>query len=276
MNRQPAPTPARETQPATGPRGARRRLTRAVAVQRMRARLLRDGVPRVQMCILVALTGLAGFGASAAMLAAGIDTMALRYLLAMGFAYIVFLSLLWLWLRTSAADYVDRLSLDGFESGGVGSGGSGGSASGGGHAEPVAGGGGTFDGGGASANVEFGSEDGGGLEAIVEKPLDAICQADEGAIPLVVVLLALGIVLSSLFVVWSAPVLFAEILVDALLAAGLYRRLRVLDVRHWMRSAVRRTIIPFLLTTLVVTGAGWAMQHHVPQARSLGEVIAGR
>ncbi|WP_323144351.1 hypothetical protein [Massilia phyllosphaerae] len=276
MNRQPSRTSTRHTQPATGPRVRRRRLTRAVAVQRMRARLLRDGFPRVQMCILVSLTGLAGFGASAGMLAAGIDTMALRYLLAMGLAYIVFLSLLWLWLRTSAADYVDRWSLDGFESDGVGAGGSGGSASGGVHAEPVAGAGGSFDGGGASANVEFGAEEGGGLEAIVEKPLDAIGQADEGAIPLVVILLALGIALSSLFVVWSAPVLFAEILVDALLAAGLYRRLRVLDVRHWMRSAVRRTIIPFVLTTLVVTGAGWAMQHHAPQARSLGEVIAGR
>jgi len=275
MNRHPSRTSARETQSATGPRVRRRRLTRAVAVQRMRARLLRESFPRVQMFILVSLTGLAGFGASAGMLAAGIDTMALRYLLAMGLAYIVFLSLLWLWLRTSAADYVDRLSLDGFGSDGVGAGGPGGGASGG-HAEPVAGGGGTFDGGGASANVDFGSEEGGSLEAIVEKPLDAIGNADEGAIPLVVILLALGIALSSLFVVWSAPVLFAEILVDALLAAGLYRRLRVLDVRHWMRSAVRRTIIPFVLTTLVVTGAGWAMQHHAPEARSLGEVIARR
>lgn len=274
MNRQPARTSARETQSATGPRVRRRRLTRAVAVQRIRARLLREGFPRVQMFILVSLTGLAGFGASAGMLAAGIDTMALRYLLAMGLAYIVFLSLLWLWLRTSAADYVDRLSLDGFESDGVGAGGPGGGS--GAHAEPVAGGGGSFDGGGASANVDFGAEQGGSLEAIVEKPLDAIGQADEGAIPLVVILLALGIALSSLFVVWSAPVLFAEILVDALLAAGLYRRLRVLDVRHWMRSAVRRTIIPFVLTTLVVTGAGWAMQHHAPEARSLGEVVARR
>jgi len=274
MNRQPSRTSARETRSATGPRVRRRRLTRAVAVQRMRARLLRESFPRVQMFILVSLTGLAGFGASAGMLALGIDTMALRYLVAMGLAYIVFLSLLWLWLRTSAADYVDRLSLDGFESDGVGAGGPGGGS--GGHAEPVAGGGGTFDGGGASADVDFGSEQGGGLEAIVEKPLDAIGQADEGAIPLVVLLLALGIALSSLFVVWSAPMLFAEILVDGLLAAGLYRRLRVLDVRHWMRSAVKRTITPFVLTTLVVTGAGWAMQHHAPEARSLGEVIARR
>ncbi|QOY95346.1 hypothetical protein IM543_05640 [Massilia sp. UMI-21] len=86
----------------------------------------------------------------------------------------------------------------------------------------------------------------------------------------------LGVALSALFVIWSAPVLFAEILVDALLAAGLYRRLRMLDPRHWMLAALKHTLLPFILTTLVVAGAGWAMQAHVPEARSLGEVISGR
>lgn len=237
--------------------------TRAIAVQRMRARLLREGFPRIQMFILVTLTGLAGFGASSAMLAAGIDSMALRYLLAMGAAYVAFLLLLWLWLRTSAADYID-VPPD----------------FGGGTApraaqEHFAGGGGTFDGGGASANVDFGVEDG-GVDTLAEKPLAAIAQAEEGAIPLAVLLLALGIVLSSLFVVWSAPLLFAEILVDALLAAGLYRRLRSLDPRHWMLTAVRRTVLPFVLTTLTVAAAGWGMQVYAPGARSLGEVLASR
>ena len=77
-------------------------VARAMAIQRMRARLLREGFPRVQMFILVSLTGLAGFGASVAMLAAGIDAMALRYLLAMGVAYIVFL------LLSLPADHPDR------------------------------------------------------------------------------------------------------------------------------------------------------------------------
>jgi hypothetical protein len=248
-----------------------RSLTRAVAVERMRARLLREGFPRLQMFILVSLTGLAGFGASVAMLVAGIDTMALRYALAMGIAYIVFLLLLWLWLRTRASDYIDALPVpDG------GSGGSGGAASrsAAGEAE-FAGGGGTFDGGGASAHADFGPADS-GIEAIADKPLAVIGQAEEGAIPLALVLLALGIALSSLFVIWSAPVLFAEILVDALLAAGLYRRLRTLNPRHWMLAALRRTLLPFVLTTVTVAGAGWGMQAYAPEARSLGEVLASR
>lgn len=254
------------------PAGHSRPITRAMAVERMRARLLREGFPRIQMLILVSLTGLAGFGASAAMLGAGIDAMALRYILAMGVAYIVFLLLLWLWLRTSAADYLEFIPSPGGTDGPAH--GSGLRASGESTAD-FAGGGGSFDGGGASANVDFGAGES-GIEAIAEKPLDVIGQADEAAIPLAVILLALGIVLSSLFVVWTAPVLFAEILVDALLAAGLYRRLRVLDPRHWMYAALKRTLIPFFLTTLVVGGAGWAMQACAPDARSLGEVLSSR
>ncbi len=243
-----------------------RPLTRATAVQRMRARLLRDSFPRVQMFILVSLTGVAGFGASSLLLLAGLETMALRYALAMGAAYLVFLGLLWLWLRTSASDYLDFVP-DG-----------GGSTD----AAPdlpaalrddFAGGGGTFDGGGASANVDFGS-DSGALDTIAEKPLAAVASAEEGAIPLVVILLALGLLLSSLFVVWTAPVLFAEILVDALLAAGLYRRLRGLERQHWMVAAVKRTVIPFVLTTVLVAGAGWGMQAYAPEARSIGAVLA--
>ena len=238
-------------------------MTRAAAVARMRARLLREGFPRVQLFILVSLTGLAGFGASVALLAVGVEAMAVRYLLAMGVAYVAFLLLLWLWLRTRAADYLDPSFIP----------------EGGGAPRPpadgFAGAGGSFDGGGASGNVDFGAQDS-AVDAIVDKPLDALAVADEGAIPLAVILLALGVALSSLFVVWSAPVLFAEILVDALLAAGLYRRLRVLEPRHWMRAALKRTLLPFVLTTLTVGAAGWGLQAWAPEARSLGEVLSSR
>lgn len=242
-------------------------MTRDDAVRTMRARLLRDSFPRVRMFLLVSLTGLAGFAASAAMLVGGLDTMALRYTLAMGIAYLAFLLLLWIWLRSSASDYLDLVPTD-----------VGGATPDGARdllaamRDDFAGGGGTFDGGGASANVDFGA-DGGAVATIVDKPLKAIGHADEGAIPLAVVLLALGILLSSLFVVWTAPVLFAEILVDALLAAGLYRRLRGLERQHWMVAAVKRTVIPFILTTVLVAGAGWGMQAHVPEARSIGDVL---
>lgn len=236
-----------------------RPMSRDTAVQRMRTRLLREGFPRVQMFILVSLTGLAGFAASSLMLLAGLETMALRYTLAMGVAYLVFLGLLWLWLHTSASDYLDLVP--------DGAGADVTSDLPPALRDDFAGGGGSFDGGGASANVDF------GVDSIAEKPLSAVASAEEGAIPLVVILLALGLLLSSLFVVWTAPVLFAEILVDALLAAGLYRRLRTLERQHWMVAALKRTVVPFLLTTVLVAGAGWSMQAIAPQAVSIGGVL---
>lgn len=258
------PSSPQSTRPRESARIRPRWLTRDIAVERLRARLLRNGFPRAQMFFLVSLTGLAGFGASAAMLAAGLETMALRYLLAMGIAYIVFLSLLWVWLRTSPSDYLDGIAWDQFrpnESSGA--------------PHDFSGGGGTFDGGGASENVDFGSSDG-TVDVAAEKPLPSSEHVGDGILPVTIALLTVGLALSALFVIWSAPILFAEILVDALLAAGLYRRLRLLDPRHWMIAAVRRTIIPFILTTIVVTGAGYVMQVHTPGAKSLGEVVARR
>lgn len=257
----------------------RRNLARATEIERVRSHLLRDRFPRLQMFILVALTGIAGFLASYLMLLGGVDGMALRYVLAIGVAYAVFMLLLWIWLRTNADDYAD---LAGAFSGGGGDGGGVGTSSAGetpsGAPPEFHGGGGTFDGGGASADVDFSSQaladDGAIAESAIKGPLDAVASADEAAIPLAVLLLAAGILLSSLFVVWTAPLLFAEIMVDGALATGLYRRLRHLEPRNWLHTALRRTILPFVMTTLVIGAAGLGMQAYAPNARSIGEVLA--
>jgi hypothetical protein len=90
---------------------------------------------------------------------------------------------------------------------------------------------------------------------------------------LAVALLAVGLVLSSLFVIYSAPMLFAEVLLDAALSAGLYRRLRGIEADHWLQTAIRRTILPFALTALCVTLAGWGMELYAPGANSIGDVF---
>lgn len=228
----------------------------------MRGKLLRDGYPRLQMGAIVAVTGLGGLGASFALLLGGVTSMGPRYFYAMCFAYIVFLLLLWGWLR---------LRGDGFD---VPSGDWQGSA-----APRMSGEGGTFDGGGASGDYDV---TGNVPEAVADiadsipTPVaDAVGAVDIGdaAIPLAAVVLAVGIVFSSLFVVYTAPLLFAELLVDGLLAASLYRRLQGLDRRHWLDSAVRRTFWPFVLTAAVVTAAGWGMGRYAPEASSLGGVL---
>lgn len=246
-------------------------LQRTRAIERMRARLEHQHYPRVQMSWIVTLTGLAGLAASFGMLQAGLTAMGLRYFCAMGVAYAAFFLMLWLWLRTRG-DVPDP-----YIGGGDGA------------ALPdFRGAGGTFDGGGASGDYEVmsgaadladGASSAAGVGDVAGGVGEAAGAAGDAAVPLAVLAvlaLAAGIVFSSFFVIYSAPVLFAELLVDGVLAAGLYRGLREVDQRHWMESALRRTFVPFLLTTLFVTSVGWGMGRYAPEAHSIGEVLQHR
>lgn len=240
-------------------------------VSRARLRIERDGFPRVQMFFLVALTGAAGFLASFSLLHAGVDAMWLRYPIAVGIAYLVFLVLLWLWLRTRAEDYADIAdpSFIPMPDGSAAS-------RSGAREEIFAGKGGGADGGGASGSFELAGEETsvveGGHETIGEA-LGAAAEAEEFSVPLIVIVLVAAAAFSSLFVIYSAPLLFAELLVDGVLAASLYRRLRGIEQRHWLETALRRTFLPFLLTACFAAAAGWAMAVYAPGANSIGKVL---
>jgi len=221
------------------------------------------------MALLVTITGIAGFIASYLLLRVGLSEMWVRYLVAFGIAYSVFLLLLWLWLRTRAEDYTDLPDMSEIGPSPGPSSGSGGGFNG--H-------GGDFGGGGASgsfhAPVDSLTDGATEVGGPVGEALGAAGQAEELAIPLVLLVLVGVLLLSSLFVIYSAPVLFAELLVDGVLAASLYRRLRGLETRHWLETAVRRTFWPFLLTAIFTAGAGWAMALYVPGAHSVGDVLS--
>lgn len=244
---------------------------RRQALRTLRLRLQRDGYPRLQMLLIVSLTGGIGFLASAGLLAAGIEGLAVRYALSCCIAYLGFLCLLWLWLRWSW-DWLDISAPDNTSP-----------------APEFSGGGGQFGGGGASGSFDAppattpadavsmpANASGAGTDANIGSGFPDLDFGDDFAIPLLVVAIALALVLSSLYVVWSAPLLFAELLLDGALAVGLYRKLKRIQSRHWLQSALRRTFWPFLLTTLVLAGAGYALQRVDPAAYTLGEVIAHR
>ena len=239
--------------------------TRSHAILRLKRRLEQDSFPRIQMSLIVGLTGTVGLLFSFVMLELGITSMTLRYPLALLMAYGVFLLLLWLWLRTKAEDYVDIPDFSGSGS------------SGSGDCMPAfEGGGGHFGGGGAS-----GSFDGPASFAPVESDASPLSDAastvgdgaDELAIPLIVIAFALGLALASLYVVYVAPMLFAELLVDGALSYALYRRIKAADSPHWLESAVRRTALPFLLTGVFVSATGAAMTAYAPGAHSIGQVV---
>ncbi|MDQ1834012.1 hypothetical protein [Massilia scottii] len=234
-------------------------------VERLRGKLERDSYPRLQMLLLVTLTGAAGFLASFLLLLAGLQTMWLRYPASIAVAYLAFLFLLWIWLRSRGGDIGDG-GLPDLAPSGRGS------------DVACSGEGGSFDGGGASADFE--PPGGGMMSDVSDTALEAVGSAEELLIPLallVAICAAIGAAIFMMFsLVASAPLLFAELLVDGLLSASLYRRLRGLDRAHWIEPAIRRTGWAFLAAavTMAVAGAGLAL--YAPAAHSIGEVIASK
>lgn len=241
--------------------------SRKKEIRRMHGKLERESYPRIQMFFLVLITGGAAFLSSYVLLHLGITSMWIRYLIVCLVAYIVFLLLLWLWLRNRMEDIGDigdiasnipemNINSPNME---------------------FLGGGGELGGGGASGSFDESPPFTIGLVGEGENPvveaLGAAGEAEEFALPLIVLILIVTIVLSSVFVIYTAPMLFAELLVDSLLAASLYQKLRKVETQHWLTTAIHKTIIPFLITTVVSVSAGFALQLYAPMANSLGEVL---
>jgi hypothetical protein len=259
-------------------------LERERAVQTVRVSLMRRASPRLHMLLLVSITAVTGFATSYLLLHAGLTLMALRYPLAVGVGYLAFLGLVRLWLRRfrlrarvirreRGADVdldVLELPLDqiftagrapepqfiGFGHGGGFSGGGGGTSWGDGSP--------TF----VSADVASAPTGGGGGSV-------GGWDLDEGALWLIpiaiIVAIALGVVT---YIVYLAPTLFAELLLDAGLAAGLYHRLLREGRRSWLTTAIRSTVIPACCVAALLALAGTIMQAVVPTAVSIGGVVS--
>jgi hypothetical protein len=264
------------------------------AIERVRRSLVRDGSPRLLVSFLLALTGASGFLVSAVLLHLGVTMMTVRYPLAVLSAYCVFLLLLRLWLalrqRTESdgglsADAGDAFPhlLDAAASGiGEGTTSAAKSAFGGGADFGGAGAGGSWSGGAPgsmSAGMPVGAPggmSGGSSSASMnwapDLGLDVDLDLGEGCFWIIIPIAAIvGVIVAMFYVVYIAPVFLAEILVDALLVAGLYKRLKGVEPRHWLLSAVRRTLLPAVLATALFIAAGYLMGLVAPEARSIGE-----
>lgn len=248
---------------------------------KFRAAINRDSYPRLEMLMLVSFTGLAGFLASYGLLNLGLNTIWLRYLVSIGVAYVVFLALLGVWLawkttnlREAAAEVsnplegVDIISDIPFFLNSAKTG----------NSTVFQGNGGSFDGGGASGDYISDTSPNSENGEIIGEAFGAAAQAEEGAIPLIVIgALILGlfsIFIATFSIVSSAPILFSELLVDGMLSASLYKRLKGIDSHHWLESAIKRTFWPFFFATLTFVVVGWTMEYFVPNAHSLGEILS--
>jgi hypothetical protein len=247
-------------------RRASRVPSREELVQKAKDRLLRHGLPRFQMSIVLALTGATGFLASFGLLKLGVGSMTLRYPVAVALAYGSFLLLLRLWLKMQRDGWGDvaDLGMNVLENADfpVDSG------------APVGGGGG-FGGAGSTSDFEApkmplkaaAPKGGGG-----GKGFDLSFDLDDGAflVLLAVAIVAVAALGAALWILWIAPALLAEVLVDGLVMTALYRRLRQPQPTWWLTGAVRRTWIPALVVALLLAVAGALLHRAVPEARSIG------
>lgn len=275
---------------------------REKAVARIRARLSKRSRPRLLMLALLLVTGGAGWVTAVTLLWFGVDSMAVRYPIAVLGGYGAFLLCLRLWLRTLLRPERRRgewdLDLTGIDAGGGGS-------SGGGSAPRAPGfGGGSGGGGGAGGRWDVspggaapmpqpvvlptssmsapmdapgpvrtlsssGGGGGGGKGWLSGLDLDS-----DSAGCLVIVLIAVAvvaIVAAAGYAFAVAPVLLAELVVDGIVIGGLYTRVRRID-GDWLRAAIRRTWIPALLLAALLGLVGYGIQSAMPGARSIGDV----
>ena len=244
-------------------------LTRSLAVLNYKRQLERNSFPRLQMGLIIAVTGGVGLLVSFLLLQSGMDSMAKRYPFALAVAYLAFLLLLWVWLRAKEDDFTDSPDLYNAMP----------NLSGSGHSVPFqCGGGGDFGGGGASGSFDgsasqsfAGVNDGAGSS--IRESLGSVGDADELAIPILAIVFAAGMAVASLYVVYLAPTLFAELLVDGVLSYTLYRHLHKVETHFWLSTAFKRTVFPFLLTAVFLSIVGAAMAHYAPGAKTIGEVV---
>ena len=152
----------------------------------------------------------------------------------------------------------------------------GGSGSGGSGDPPFRFGGGSSGGGGASGSFEAADASGGGLDCHAGgggfADLDISLDLDDLLVLLLVFIALTSALVASIYVIYMSPTLFAELLVDGALSAGLYKRLKHVEAEHWATGAIRRTWIPACGVLLVFCEVGWGLQEIAPGARSIGGV----
>jgi hypothetical protein len=217
---------------------------RSTLVAEIQQRLDHETFPRVIVLIMLVVTGAAAFLCSVLLLDAGIESMAGRYALATASGYLVFLSLIRVWIairRGWSPDEGDVLDL----------------------AETA----------GDVARAEVSRGSGEGLVDAASHGVDWSFDLDElWWVALVVLIAGAGLVTVAL-VVYSAPLLLAEVALDAAVVGAVYRRLRDEERGYWATTALRRTWLSAAVMVTFMTVLGFGLQQSTPDAVSIGDVI---
>ncbi len=246
-------------------------------VDRMRARLEAGSWPRVHCMLIVGLSATVAFLTSVALMLMRIRWMAVRYGVAAIAGYATFLFLLrawvrWRWSRVqlnpdgSDISYVGSdldVPMPSFSGGGPGFGGGGGGSGGGGAS-------GSWD--SATQAVTPKSVGGGGGGKGGGGGLDL--DGDDLFWIIVVVVAAFGGAIAIGYVIWIAPTLLAEAVVNGAVAGKVYHGMQKRDHEFWTEEVFKRTILSGIVVIVCAIVAGYAFNRIAPEAMSIGGVFA--
>ncbi|MBI5822369.1 MAG: hypothetical protein HZA88_25610 [Verrucomicrobia bacterium] len=205
----------------------------------------RERFPRLIVMVLLLVTGGVGFLASAAMLWLGVRQMWIRYPAAVLVAYTAFIALIRLWAEWERQWIETGRELPELD---------------------------TKDADHPAPTTKSGWE----WLDVATSDLWAI---DEGFLPMIVIGVLFGLVTPLFAVIWIAPELLAEALLNVVLVSAFYRRLRSIEGDHWLTTVIRQTWLPALSAIVVLALVGALMQGLAPEARSIGQVweqVVGR
>jgi len=236
---------------------------RSRLVARVHQHLERRGRPRLELFVLVSLAGMAGFLVSYGLLAGGMASMPIRYGIAGVAGYLAFLCLIAVWIAVKrridspwdAVDALDVLNVADL------------SASVSAPAPRSLFEGGRSGGGGASAAWDHrGSGMGGGSGG-------SWLDADELGWMILIAAAAFAGVIAVGYVVYLAPALLAEVVVDAVIVATISRKIAATERRDWTATVLRRTWLPATVLVAMLMIGGWGLQRIAPDARSIGPAV---
>ena len=222
---------------------------------------------RLHMTLILGGTFLAGMITTRMLMLAGVNQLALRYVVAVGAAYLAFLVLVKIWLMYVGSN--QSVDIDGdvidFAADMTG---------GGGDDVPIPAG--RFGGGGSTGS--WGQSNVSSIPAPVKSSGGSGSSLDFGdadelilvVIVVVIVLFAAGV---AVYFIWTAPVILSEAAFEAALAGALARRTKKATGPGWVGAITRATIWPFL-GVLVLSGLlGWFAQRSCPEATRLSQAL---
>lgn len=254
---------------------------------------------RFHMSLILMATVCSGVLATKMLLALHLENVMLRYPLAVIFAYLIFFISVKLWLKYIApvpmtqkahnnspdlGDVLPDMPISCPSDGYIRVG------------EVFHGGGGEFDGGGAtesfgevsnaftdsSSDILSGTIDtGGGIGDAVGDVVGGVAEGlgDEGGVVAVVVFAALAAIMAvvvgaGVYLVYEAPFILSEAAFEFILAASLVRGTKRIDSADWMGSVFKTTSIPFIVTLALATLAGYLTHHYFPEVTRLSELLS--